>query len=527
MKQGAGGAEVDERLAALISNANAIRAIAAAVEGTIGPKGLDTMLVDRFGEVTITNDGVTILEQMDVNHPAARMLINVARAQQDEIGDGTTTCTILAKALVSEGVNHVIRGVPVIRVIEGVRYGIERALEIIKQHACPVKDLQDPVLGRIAYIAGRENKDIAELVVQAARLIGEEKLHDDNFRLADTVLAQEGADNEVFMGLVLDRERLSSQMPEEKENIKVLVLDDALDPEEIEEEALGTETGFNKYLELQEEFRRNLSKLVDLGVGLVLTSRTVHNIGEEILTDAGVFVVDRLASDSLRLAAEHTGARLVKRSALKKTAEELEKYLGFAGKVYEDEKLGQVRILGGKGKPMATVLVGAATEEVVGERQRIARDAASSLQAAVKGGIVPGGGTLEITVARELAANRQEKQGMSAYGVDAVVEALKRPLAQIAANAGFNPLEKVEQVFAAQLNAESNDLGINCENGEIASLTELGISDPALVKSYALRAAGEVAEAILRIDTIIKRKDPVSPPGGAEESGDGAAALDF
>ncbi|NLG86039.1 MAG: chaperonin [Firmicutes bacterium] len=526
MKTGTGGAEVDERLAALISNANAIRAIAAAVEGTIGPKGLDTMLVDRFGEVTITNDGVTILEQMDVNHPAARMLINVARAQQDEIGDGTTTCTILAKALISEGVNHVIRGVPVVRVIEGMRYGIERALQIIKEHAIPVESLDDPILERIAYIAGRENKDIAELVVQAARLIGVEKLKDDNFRLADTVLAQEGADNEVFMGLVLDRQRLNSQMPEKKDAVKVLVLDDDLDPEEIEEEALGTETGFSKYLELQEEFRQNLSKLVDLGVGLVLTSRTVHNIGEEVLTDAGIFVVDRLASDSLRLAAEHTGARLVKRSALKKPASELETYLGFAGRVYEDEKLGQVRILGGQGKPMATILVGAATEEVVGERQRIARDAASSLQAAIKGGVVPGGGALEIAVARELTLSRQEKRGMSAYGVDAVVEALKRPLAQIVANAGFNPLEKVEEVWAAQMAEGNNQLGIDCDLGTVASMSELGVADPAEVKSYALKAAGEVAEAILRIDTIIKRKDPVSPPGAVQESSN-SAALDF
>ncbi|MGI6129308.1 MAG: TCP-1/cpn60 chaperonin family protein [bacterium] len=526
MKQGAGGAEVDESLAALISNANAIRAIAAAVEGTIGPKGLDTMLVDRFGEITITNDGVTILEQMDVNHPAARMLINVARAQQDEIGDGTTTCTILAKALISEGVNHVIRGVPVVRVIEGMRFGVERALKIIKENASSVESLDDPVLRRIAYIAGRENEDISELVVQAAQLVGIEKLKDDNFRLADTVSAQEGAVNEVFMGLVLDRERLNTQMPEERENVKVLVLDDALDPEEIEEEALGTETGFSKYLELQEEFRHNLNTLIELDIGLVLTSRTVHTIAEEMLTDAGIFVVDRLASDSLRQVAEHTGSRLVKRSILKKPAAELETYLGFAGRVYEDEKLCQVRIVGGQGKPMATILVGAATEEVVGERQRIARDAASSVQAAVKGGVVPGGGALEIAVARKLGAFRQEKAGMSAYGVDAVVEALKKPLAQIVANAGFNPLEKAEEVWAAQMANDNVQLGIDCDKGTITSMADIGVADPAEVKSYALKAAGEVAEAILRIDTIIKRKDPVSPPGSAQEGSD-VAALDF
>ena len=172
MKPGA-GAEVDERLAALISNANAIRAITAAVEGTMGPK-VGHHLVDRFGEVTITNDGVTILEQMDVNHPAARMLINVLEPNRMKLATAPPPA-ILAKALVSEGVNHVVRGVPVVRVIEGIRYGIERALEIIKQHARSVESMDAPVLERIAYIAGRENKDIAELVVQAARLVGEEK----------------------------------------------------------------------------------------------------------------------------------------------------------------------------------------------------------------------------------------------------------------------------------------------------------------------------------------------------------------
>ncbi|MCX7971027.1 MAG: chaperonin, partial [Negativicutes bacterium] len=123
------GNEIDERMAALLANANAIRATAAAVEGTIGPKGLDTMLVDRFGEVVITNDGVTILDKMDTNHPAARMLINIAKAQQAEVGDGTTTATILASSLVDEGVRQVLRGVPVARVIEGMRFGLTAAAE--------------------------------------------------------------------------------------------------------------------------------------------------------------------------------------------------------------------------------------------------------------------------------------------------------------------------------------------------------------------------------------------------------------
>ncbi|MHB1420447.1 MAG: TCP-1/cpn60 chaperonin family protein, partial [Bacillota bacterium] len=137
LKQVNSNTEVDERLVALINNSNAIRTIASSVEGTIGPKGLDTMLVDKFGEVVITNDGVTILDLMEVNHPAARMLINIAKAQQEEIGDGTTTATLMAGALVGAGVEQVIKGVPVVKVIEGLRAGVRRALAFFEEVSHP------------------------------------------------------------------------------------------------------------------------------------------------------------------------------------------------------------------------------------------------------------------------------------------------------------------------------------------------------------------------------------------------------
>jgi len=154
-QQASGGAEVDERLAALVTNANAIRAIASAVEGTLGPKGLDTMLVDKFGEVVITNDGVTILTQMEANHPAARMLINIAKAQQEEIGDGTTTATVMTGAMVGTGVEQVSRGVPVAKIIEGLRVGLKRGLELMREKARPVENLDQPVVRQVALVAGR------------------------------------------------------------------------------------------------------------------------------------------------------------------------------------------------------------------------------------------------------------------------------------------------------------------------------------------------------------------------------------
>ncbi|MEN6566650.1 MAG: TCP-1/cpn60 chaperonin family protein [Veillonellales bacterium] len=527
LKQAGSGSEVDERLAALLTNANAVRAITAAVEGTIGPKGLDTMLVDRFGEVIITNDGVTILDKMDVNHPAAKMLINIAKAQQAEVGDGTTTATIMAGGLVAEGVSQVLRGVPVARVIEGIKYGISRAKAEVKARGRQITDMHDPVLRHIAMIAGREYEDIADLVVEAARLIGVEKLNENNFKLSDIITAEEGAGNEVFMGVIVDKERMSQEMPLALTGVKLLLIDDALEPEEMEDEALGTETGFKRYVELQDEFKANVHKIVDLGVNVVLTDRGVNDAAEEILTDGGVMVIQRVAAKDLRRAAEHTGARMIKRTGLKKNIADIEKYLGQAEKVYEDEKLEQVRILGGKGKPMATILVGAATEEVVGERERITKDAASSVQAAVKGGYLPGGGSIEIAVAREVGKSRENLKGMAAYGLDCVTSALKRPLSQIVENAGYNPLEKVEEVVDAQLARDADCLGIDCDTGEVADMLARGIVDPVPVKLHAIKAAGEVAVAILRIDTIIKKKEEGTAEPSKTAGGSDAGLPDF
>jgi chaperonin GroEL (HSP60 family) len=492
-----------------MTNASAIQAIAQAVEGTMGPKGLDTMLVDSFGEVVITNAGVTILEKMDVNHPAAKMLINVARAQQEAIGDGTTTATIMAGALISEGVNQVARGVPVARVIEGLRRGLKGALESIEGRARHIDDLNDPIIYRIAYVSGRENEDIATLVVEAARLIGREKLLSEDFKLADTVLAKDGAKNEVFMGVVLGKQRMSKQMPARVSEASILIIDDALEPEELGDEALSTEAGFNKYMELQAEFRHNLQKMIDLGADVVLSARGVADLAEEMLADSGVMLVNRVPARELRRVAEHTGARMIKRTALKKDSEELARYLGHAELVYEDERLEHVRVLGGSGRPMATVLVGAATREVVGERERIAKDAASSVQAAIAGGYVPGGGAIELAAAKDVDRLRDQVKGMAAYGVDCVSSALKRPLSQIVQNAGFNPLEKVEDAISAQAQQNKDSLAINCDSGEVADMLQMGVVDPAPVKLHAVRAAGEIAEAILRIDTIIKKRDDI------------------
>ena len=506
VKQVSKSTEVDERLSALVTNSSAISSLASAVEGTIGPKGLDCMLVDKFGDVTVTNDGATILDRIDISHPAARMLIRAARAQEEAVGDGTTTTTILASALISEGVAHVSRGVPVTKIIEGIRLGVGEAVRFIESRSAKVR-LKDKAVASIALVAARGHSDIADLVVRAARLTSERDLRDPGRRLADAILAKEGAANEVFAGIILDKQRASRQMPKSVENAPVLVVDDALEPPQIEDDALATESGFAKHVALAEEFRANIEKITALGVKFVAVAKAIDPAAEELLVDAGVLAVRRLSSGDIAKLVELTGARTIKRSGLRKDADELAGFLGSCERVYEDERLDHIRVVGGGGASVATVLVGASTREVKDERERIARDAAGAVQVAVMTGMVPGGGAIEIAAMRHVQSVRDSVRGMAAYGVDAVIAALKKPLSHIVANAGFNPLEKVEDVIAAQQESGNWALGVDCDTGEVADATERGILDPTGVKLYALRAACEVAEAILRINTIIRRRE--------------------
>jgi chaperonin GroEL (HSP60 family) len=497
----------DSRLTALLSNAEAVRAVASAVASTLGPKGLDTMLVNSKNEVIVTNDGVTILDRMEVTHPAAKMIVNVAKAQQEEVGDGTTTATLLAAALVDEGVKQVARGVPVAKVIAGIQRGIRFALSKMQEKARPVYELEDEWLQRIAFTASRENEDITLAVIEAAHMVGREKLLEKNFKLSSCVVAHPRAESNVFSGILINKSRMNPQMPQFKEDVRVLVLADSLEPETVEEEARGTNAGFAKQERLREEFYVALEKLIGLGVGLVLTSGKVDPYAEEVLTDAGMIVAQEVSLDDIGRVAEHTGARPIKRSGLKKPVEELETVLGFCTEAEDDEVLERIRVSGGRGKPFATILVGASTEEVVEERERISRDAASAVQAAVRGGFVPGGGAIELAIAREVEHFRDTVQGMERFGVSAVAEALQRPMSQVVANAGFNPLEKIEQVKALQLKRQSDSLGIDCDRGSVADMIEMGVVDPLPVKAHAIKAAGEVATAILRIHTIVKMKE--------------------
>jgi len=242
-------------------------------------------------------------------------------------------------------------------------------------------------------------------------------------------------------------------------------------------------------------------------IQVVMATKNIDDFAEEALTEMGAVAFRRLSTRDLHRVAQHTGARPLKRSSLNRSMDDLKTALGQAEAVVEDERLELTRIEGGSGKPTATILVGAATAEMKEERERIARDAASSIQHAFTEGIVPGGGACELAAIEAVRRIREEARGMAIYGVDCVMEALKRPLAQMAANAGFNPLEKVEEALAAQMREGALSLAIDLDTGAVADMWVQGVVDPLKVKYVALSTAAEVAEAILSIQTVIRRRD--------------------
>lgn len=499
---------IDEEFAALSNNIAAVLAVSSSVERTLGPKGLDTMLVDRFGEILVTNSGVTILEKIDVSHPAAQMLVNVAKAQHKEVGDGTTTATIMAGAILQEGINQVSRGVPVSRLLEGIQQATQLAVEIFQQEiARTVTPQDDSILLEVACTAGRGDREAAKLLIQAAKMMGEEKLKEPSFKLADLIVAREGIQDALIQGVVLDKSRIDPLMSREIRSAKILLLEDDLQPEKIEEGALHSESGFRKSMELKSQFLENLQKVLSLGAAVILAQGGIHREALEILSHSGIFTVRRLTRRQLEEAARHTGAKPVKCSGLNRNPEAIESCLGYASRVREDEKMKLIFITGGKGKPHATLLIGAATKQVTDEKERKARDAASSLQAALQSGVVPGGGAAELAVVRQLELRRNQFKAMASYGLDCVLEGLRKPFLQMAANAGYNPLEKAEEIFNAQARQKKNSISLHFETGKPADMEEEKIYDPLAVKVHALLSASEVAQAILRINRIIKMRE--------------------
>jgi chaperonin GroEL (HSP60 family) len=495
--------EQAEHLRVLKTNITAVQALVEAVAGTLGPQGLDILLVDDTGRMILTNDGIEILRQTDFQHPAARLAVEALKAQEQKVGDGTTTATILAGALLAQALKALEEGVSVNLLLRGIQRGIGTAISHLQATARPAQAEQ---LYQVALVAARGDHQLASMVGQAAHHLGLERLRSGEFRLADWVLSRVGADPQLIPGVVVGKPPLNAPLSDWQAQGEVLVLADGLEAEVLDPQTLATEAGFGRYLEAQARFTQAFQLLPSLGVKVVVTEKSIDPSAADFLFERDILVLQRVITRDRERICQLSGAKPIKATLLHRSAADVTPALGTAQIDYR-KSTAQVIFTEGRGMAQATLLVGALSEEVAAEQERIAVDACGALQAAVRSGVVTGGGLAEWSCRPALQQLIDQTEDLSRYGMACVYSALGKPLEQLIRNSGYPTLEKLALVEAAQKKSRNSHLGLDCETGQVADLALLGILDPCEVKVYALTVAADIALRILRIQTLIRRRE--------------------
>ncbi|HLC89090.1 MAG TPA: thermosome subunit alpha [Candidatus Nanoarchaeia archaeon] len=506
------------------NNIAAAKAVAQTVRTTLGPKGMDKMIVDSMGGVIITNDGVTILKEMQIEHPAAKMIVEVAKTQEDAVGDGTTTAVVLAGELLKKAEDLLDQEIHPTVLAKGYRLAEIKAQQILQRIAERVTLDDVEILRNIAITAmtgkGAEaNKEkLADLAVKAVREVAEQVQGEVKVNLRDIKVERrvgESSDySELIHGIVLDKEKSHPSMPEKVMDAKVALLDCALEIKNTEIEAkiqITDPTQLNLFLEQEERtLQEMVSKVKRSGATVLFCQKGIDDLAQHFLAKAGILAVRRLNKSDLEKLARATGAKIV--SSWKELSAE---DLGFAGVVREEKVADEEMIFVEKCKnPKAvTLLVKGGTEHVAEEIKRAVTDAIGDLAAAVREGkVVAGAGAVEMELAKGLKEYARSLSGREQLAVQAFAEAMEIIPRTLAENAGLDPID----VLTKLRSAEQKWHGVNVFTGEVMDSWKEGVIEPLKIKTQALSSAAEVAEMILRIDDVIMGGNSKSgmPPGG-------------
>jgi thermosome len=496
-------------------NIMAARVIAESIRTTLGPRGMDKMLVDNLGDVTITNDGVTILEEMDVEHPAAKMMVEVSKAQEDEVGDGTTTAVIIAGELLKKAEELLDQDIHPTVITAGYRLAAEKAQEILRGMATLVSKDDDKILKQIAITSmsskGSEMRGerLAELCVRAVKQIveksdGKLEADIDNIKV-EKKSGGSSADSQLIQGIVLDKEIVHSDMPKRKEKAKIALLNLALEVKETETDAKINITDPEQLRSFLDEERHMLQEMVDQikksGANVVLCQKGIDDIAQHYLTKAGILVARRVKESDMEKLARATGGKVV--TNIKDfTSDDL----GAAALVEERKIAGEEMIFveGCKDPKAVSLLVRGGTEHVVDEVERAVHDGISVVSAAIEDGkIVAGGGAPEIEVAKGLREYADTVGGREALAVNAFADAMDIIPRTLAENAGLDPIDILVQLRSAHEKKDGKNIGIDVISGKTLNTLDRGIVEPLRVKTQAIKSASEVTEMILRIDDVI------------------------
>ncbi|MDH5732951.1 MAG: thermosome subunit beta [Candidatus Bathyarchaeota archaeon] len=513
---------------ALHANIMAARIVAETVKSALGPKGMDKMLVDSFGDVTITSDGRTVLDEMDIQHPAAKMMVEVAKTQDSEVGDGTTTVVIVAGELLSKAEELIRKGVHPTVIIDGYRKAAERALETLEKLAIPVKPNEKESLKKVAItsMASKlvaENKeylaDIASsAILHVAQKIGEGYKADVDDIMVEKKPGESLRDTKLINGIVVDKEVVHPGMPKRIEKAKIALLDVPLEIEKTEFDAkinIESPEQMDAFLKQEEDMIKVMvEKLAKSGANVVLCQKGIDDLAQHYLARKNMLAVRRIKKSDMEKLSKATGGKIATNlDGLSKND------LGYANLV-EQRKIGDDKmtfIEGCKNPRSVAILIRGGTERIVDEAERSIHDALCVARDVVEEPkIMAGGGAPELEVARQLREYAETLPGREQLAVMGFAEALEAVPITLAENAGLDPIDIISELRVHHEKGEKWS-GVDVHGGKVTDMKKLGVFEPLAVKKQIIKSASEAACMILKIDDVIaagKMKAPPTPPMG-------------
>ncbi len=515
-------------------NLMAARAVAEAVRTTLGPKGMDKMLVDSLGDVVITNDGVTILKEMDIEHPAAKMIVEIAKTQDDEVGDGTTTAVVLAGELLKKSEALLDQDVHPTVIASGYRQAANKARDILNNLAFDVSIKDEQLLKEFAITAmtgkGAEavGEKLADLIVKAVKAVVDEsgKVDIDDVKVEKKVGGTIG-DSELIQGIVVDKERIHPNMPKTVKNAKIALLDCPLEIEKTEIDAkieITSPDQLQSFLDQEEKMLKDMvDKIKKTGANVVFCQKGVDDLVQHYLAKAGIMAARRVKESDLKKLAKSTGARV------STSVDELAKSdLGDAGLV-EERKIGDENMIfveKCKDPKAVSMILRGGTEHVVDELDRAVHDALRVVGVVVEDKkYVVGGGACEVELALRLKEFASTVGGREQLAIEAFAEAMEVIPRTLAENAGLDPIDTLVSLRSKHEGKNGmKTAGINVFTGDAVDMKKEKVVEPLRVKTQAVSGASEAAIMILRIDDVIAasklsggRGGPGMGPGGMGE----------
>src|SRR5881409_1386364 len=516
------------------NNIAAAKLIAEVVKSSLGPRGMDKMLVDGLGDVTITNDGATILKEIDVQHPAAKMMVEISKATDNEVGDGTSSVVVLAGALIEKAEELITKDIHPTIIVDGYRKSAIKSIELFNHIAQKIDGGNKAELIRVARtsmqtkLVSKESTELSEVVVNAALQVSEPNESGYNVDIDDVKVEKKAGgslrDTKLIKGIVLDKEVVHGGMPKRVEKAKIALINSALEIEKTEFDAkinISSPDQMKMFLEEENRMLKNMvDKIISSGANIAICQKGIDDVAQHYLAKSNILAVRRVKESDMTKLSRATGARIVK------NLEDLSsKDLGSADLV-EERKVETdkwVFIEGCKHPKAVTILIRGGSQRVVDEAERSVHDALMvTKDVMLKPYIVAGGGSPESYVAGKLREWSSTLSGREQLAADKFAESLEVIPLALAENAGMDPIDTLTELRSKQTKG-SKWSGIDARSAKVVDMSKLDIVEPLSVKEQIIKSATEVESMILRIDDVIasSKSGAGGPPGGGMPPGMG------